>query len=101
MKQEALEMVFFDLLEGNLSKEESAKWLKKIEADAQLKMEWEAWQNAILPADAIVFEEKELLYKIPQKSRKIIPFYWYAAAAVLVPAPFEHGFLIIGEAASH
>jgi hypothetical protein len=81
---EELQWEIFELLEGNLTKEQSGVILDKIKSDKDLKKYYSSLKQTYLEKDsAIVYPNKQTLIKNSVWSIYISPFK-YAAAAVVV-----------------
>jgi hypothetical protein len=57
---------------------------KFIAANPPAGKDFERWQRTKLPAETVVFPDKNLLYRRDEKVRRISSFHWRAAAAVLI-----------------
>jgi hypothetical protein len=85
---ENMELMLFDLLEGNLDAETESKVREEIAHNPVWEREWKLMQMTVLtPETNIVFEKKQTLLK-PIQTRKIVPIYWrwiaVSAAACLI-----------------
>jgi len=85
LNKDNYEFMMFELLEGNLSKEESLIVLDEIEKDAFYKKEWLLMQHTVVSPDQnLVMPEKELLLK-PVNKELIFHFSpWMKVAASLL-----------------
>lgn len=89
---ERIQMKIFDLLEGNLNRNDAEILLKEIENDKQLLREYELLKRTYLPAEeSIVFPNKSALYKkaaieTPTAATLVVSYkkYWSGAAAILL-----------------
>lgn len=72
------------MLDGELDKTNREKLLQVVANNDAVRKEWELLQQTKLPADKVIFEEKEILYK--EEVAKLIAIKWWriAAAAVLI-----------------
>lgn len=83
---EEMDLLLFDLLEGNLNKTEADALMAKIESDYAIKKEYLLLKATYLqPDDQIIYADKNALYK----NAAVIPFYRqnivkYAAAAAIL-----------------
>ncbi len=84
MQQDELDLVFFDLLEGNYDAITHQKMLAKILSNPELQAQWQDWQKSILHQEILVFEDKEKLYKIAARSKTLPIWYFSAAASLLI-----------------
>jgi len=72
------------LLDNELTDEAKAELEKKIALDKLLEVEWASLQQARLPVEAVIFEDKASLYR-ENENRKIAPWFrWAAAAAIII-----------------
>lgn len=89
MNKHEQEFMFFNLIEGNLSKNEEQEALSQIEANPELKREWELWQMTIIgPINEENARLAPLLLGGIEKNKRqafhIAPFNIVAAASVLL-----------------
>jgi len=69
-------------IEGTLTKQESVFFNQQLAVDAEMQNNYSLYKQTKLVADAsIVYENKE---ELKHKERKIIPFYFYVAAAASI-----------------
>ena len=92
MKQfdlEKYESIFFNLLEGNYSKQEEETILEEIEANAFLKFEWDNWQKAVLEDDSETYAAENAAFfealKDDVDAVKVVPIWSRKRIAVLLP----------------
>jgi hypothetical protein len=90
LTKENYEMQMFDLLEGNLSKEEEQSLLADIESDEFFAKEWNLFSASVLEPETIVFQAKDSLLQkekaivVPLRTKWQIFSYAAAVAAVFV-----------------
>jgi len=87
LNKDNYEFMMFELLEGNLNKEETSYILSEIEKDEFYKKEWVLMQHAVASPDQnLIMPEKELLLK-PNKKVLLFhftPFMKVAASLLLI-----------------
>ena len=71
------------MLDDELPEAQKRSLLEKIAADKSLQVEWDSLQNAKLPSEKVVFEDKKSLYR-EKENRRILPWMRWAAAAVIL-----------------
>ncbi len=86
--EENMEEAMLLQLDNELPESSSQELKKNIEADEALKQNWDQLLKTRLPAEAIVFNHKNSLYKKEQTSIVSLRFVKWAAAAALLVAGF-------------
>ncbi len=89
---DSMEWKLFELLEGNLSVREETALMAQIEADHELKEEWELMKATIVPKPALVFSSKD---KLKKPGKKIIPLWTFMNQEVVKYAAAIIGFALI------
>jgi hypothetical protein len=92
MKQfdlEKYESIFFNLLEGNYSKQEEEAILEEIEANSFLKFEWDNWQKAMLEDDSEMYASEHAAFfdalKDDADDVKVVPIWSGKSIGRLLP----------------
>lgn len=79
---EKMQLMIFDLLEGNLTKEQSAEVLKQIQQNKELMDFYISFQQTYLKPESIEFENKSSLLK--SEPSKLRVWLWTGAAAASI-----------------
>jgi hypothetical protein len=95
MNRKELDIMFFNLLEGELSTKEKEEALKRINSDAELKKEWMLWQMTTLEDDEDPIIDTAPLLAITETKRTIIfPWRTVIAACLLIGVGFVFWFAL-------